>query len=141
MQDFFSFLFDHWILTSGFLFVTMLLVMYEMKRKLLGFRDLSPQDAIQLMNKQDAIVLDVRDESEFKAGHIVNARNYPVALIDTKLSELTAEKERPVLIYCKSGQRSARAGALLNKQGFTNVYKLAGGMMAWENANLPVVKK
>jgi len=140
MQEFFSFLIDHWILTSSFLFVTMLLVMHEMRRKLLGFRDLSPQDAIRLINKQDAIILDVRDESEFKAGHIVNARNYPVALIDTKLNELATEKERPVLIYCKSGQRSARAASLLNKQGFTNVFKLAGGMMAWQSASLPVVK-
>ncbi len=140
MQEFFSFLIDHWILTSAFLFVTMLLVMHEMRRKLLGFRDLSPQDAIRLINKQDAIILDVRDESEYKAGHIVNARNFPVALIDTKLNELATEKERPVLIYCKSGQRSARAASLLNKQGFTNVFKLAGGMMAWQSASLPVVK-
>lgn len=140
MEKFFLFLIDHWMLTTAFLVILMFIVLNEMRRKLLGFSDLSPQDAVVLINKQDALVLDVRDESEFKSGHIVNARNIPVALLETQLNELESSRERPLLIVCKTGQRSARASSLLKKQGFTNVFKLGGGMLAWQGASLPSVK-
>jgi len=140
MSDFFSFLADHWILSSLFVLISSALIMTEFRGRLLGFKDVPPAAAVKLMNQESAVVLDVRDEAAFNSGHILNAKNIPVGLLESRLGELPEARNSPVLIVCKSGQNSARAGSILQKQGFEELYKLAGGMMAWENANLPMVK-
>ncbi|NOY70783.1 MAG: rhodanese-like domain-containing protein [Gammaproteobacteria bacterium] len=140
MSDFFGFLVDHWILSSLFIFILFALIMTEFRGRLLGFKDIPPNEAVRLMNQDNAIVLDVRDEATFNSGHILNAKNIPVGLLESRLGELSESRSNPVLLVCRSGQDSARAGGVLQKQGFAEIYKLAGGMMAWENANLPLIK-
>ncbi len=140
MGDFFSFLVDHWILSSLFIFIFLALIMTEFRGRLLGFKEVPPNEAVRLMNQEDSIVLDVRDEATFNSGHILNATNIPVGLLESRLGELSESRNKPVLVVCRNGQDSARAGGVLQKQGFTEIHKLAGGMLAWENATLPVVK-
>ncbi|MGH8670783.1 MAG: rhodanese-like domain-containing protein [Burkholderiales bacterium] len=105
-----------------------------------GIKDVGSLDAVQLMNHQDAQVLDVREESEFKQGHISNARNIPLAQLSTKLKDLEKLKKRPLLVHCQSGSRALRACGLLTKNGFEQVYNLRGGLEAWRQANLPIEK-
>ena len=101
---------------------------------------MSPQELVNLVNKEGAVVLDVRDSKEFASGHIVDAVNVPHAVLESRLAELEKYKEKPVTIVCKMGQHAGTAGTLLRKAGFASVTRLTGGMTEWRNQNLPVVK-
>ncbi len=105
-----------------------------------GGKGVSPQELVNLVNKEGALVLDVRDSKEFAAGHIVDAVNVPHTALESRLAELEKYKEKPVTIVCKMGQHAGTAGALLRKAGFASVSRLSGGMTEWRNQNLPVVK-
>ncbi len=141
MSDFFGFMLDHWILSSAFVALTIALIMTEFKGRLLGFKEVKPADAVRLINQEEAVVIDVRDENDYKHGHIINALHIPVGRMEARLGELEPFRDRPIIVACRTGQTSARAGVALNKQGFKTIYKLAGGMMAWQSANLPVTKR
>ncbi len=106
-----------------------------------GLKKLSPMDATQLINHEDAVVLDVRSDGEFKQGHIINAVNIPQKTLEEQLSKLEKYRDRPIITACRNGQIALGVGNRLRKQGFEKVYNLAGGLMAWEGANLPLVKK
>jgi rhodanese-related sulfurtransferase len=105
-----------------------------------GVSQLSTLEATRLIN-DDALVLDVREDSEWAAGHIPGARHIPLGRLSGKIAELEKLKDKTIVISCRSGHRSARACAMLKKAGFENVHNLAGGIIAWEQANLPVTKK
>jgi rhodanese-related sulfurtransferase len=96
--------------------------------------------ATQLINREDALVVDVRDPGEYGAGHILGARNVPVARIDEK-ADLGKRKDRPLIVYCDTGSRASKAAAALRQQGFTRVVSLSGGLGAWQQAGLPIEKK
>ena len=96
--------------------------------------------AVQLINRQDAAIVDVREPNEFKGGHIPNARNIPAGQFDNRSKDLEKLKSRPILLVCQSGTRSAQAGAKLQKLGYKDVAALAGGMAAWQQAGMPVEK-
>ena len=95
--------------------------------------------ATRLYN-DDALILDVREDSEFSAGHIPRAKHIPLGKLADRIGELEKHKGKPVLVTCRSGHRSARACGMLKKAGFESVYNQAGGIIAWERANLPVTK-
>jgi rhodanese-related sulfurtransferase len=103
-------------------------------------REVGVADAVQLINRQDAVILDVREPAEFKSGHIPNARNIPAEQVANRLKELEKFKARPILLACASGSRSGIAGTALQKAGFAQVCSLAGGMGAWQQAGMPVAK-
>jgi len=107
--------------------------------KLSGVDDADTLKATRLFN-DDALVLDVREDKEFAAGHIPKAKHIPLGQLSGRLKELDKFKGKPVLVTCRSGQRSARACGMLKKAGFETVYNQAGGIIAWERANLPVTK-
>jgi rhodanese-related sulfurtransferase len=86
-------------------------------------------------------VLDIRDSGEYKAGHIPEAYHIPQRELKQRLKELAKFKEKPVIVYCRTGTQSAAAGSLLKKEGFATVRTLNGGITAWQNANLPLRKK
>jgi rhodanese-related sulfurtransferase len=96
--------------------------------------------AIQLINREDALLVDVRDSGDYAAGHILGAKNLPLARIDEGAGELAKRKEKPLIVYDDGGERSAKAAAALKKQGFTQVVTLSGGLGAWRQAGLPVEK-
>lgn len=106
-----------------------------------GVRPLSPQEATLLMNREDALVIDVRDIIEWSGGHVSSARHLMLAQLEAKLSELDKFKTRPLIICCQSGARSALACRTLKKHGFEQVYNLSGGIAAWREAGLPLTTK
>lgn len=105
-----------------------------------GIEAVDTFEATRLMNA-DALVLDVREDNEWAVGHIPNARHIRLGELANRLGELEKFKDKPIVVYCRSGHRSARACALLKKSGFANPNNLAGGIMAWEQANLPITRK
>ncbi|WP_430461568.1 rhodanese-like domain-containing protein [Thalassolituus sp. LLYu03] len=99
----------------------------------------SPAQATLMINKEEAVVLDIRDKKDFSAGHLANALNIPYANLASRLGELDKHKERPIILVCKTGQTVGIAGKMLREKGF-NAVRLTGGMMEWNNQNLPVVR-
>jgi rhodanese-related sulfurtransferase len=95
--------------------------------------------ATRLYN-DDALILDVREDKEFASGHIPKAKHIPLGKLASRIQELEKHKGKPILVTCRSGQRSARACGMLKKAGFETVYNQEGGIIAWERANLPVTK-
>jgi rhodanese-related sulfurtransferase len=137
MSQLFEFVGNHPILVGMFAVLLTLFIRNETQR---GGRGVSPQELVNLVNKEGAVVLDVRDSKEFAAGHIVDAVNVPHTSLESRLAELEKYKEKPVTIVCKMGQHAGTAGAMLRKAGFGSVSRLSGGMTEWRNQNLPVVK-
>ncbi|MGH8663026.1 MAG: rhodanese-like domain-containing protein [Burkholderiales bacterium] len=105
-----------------------------------GSREVSVQQAVQLINRRDAVVLDVRDAQEYASGHIANARHIPAGEVGKRIAELDKVKQRPVIVACRTGARAAAACALLRKSGFAEVFALKGGIVGWQQASLPLEK-
>ncbi len=118
-----------------------LIIKTEVGLKLSKILQLNVNEAVRLMNNDDVVVLDVREGSEYSAGHIRNAIHIPMSELVKRLNELDKYKNKKILAYCRSGNRSNGACRTLGKQGFENVCNLAGGILSWTNANLPVTKK
>jgi rhodanese-related sulfurtransferase len=120
---------------SGFMLVSTML-----RGRISGVKEASPQEAVMLFNHEDALVLDVREDSEFRDGRIPKARHIPLRQLKTRLGELDKFKDKPIVAVCRTGNRSGHACGVLRKSGFDKVYNLAGGMHAWEQAGLPKEK-
>ena len=108
--------------------------------RLRGVREVNSAAALQLINHKNALVLDVREEKEFNNGHILHAKLIPLGKLTEQMNELERYRDRPLVVVCRSGQRSASACAVLVKQGFEQTYNLEGGILAWQNAGLPLEK-
>jgi len=115
-----------------------LMLLWPMLRR--GAKSVSPSEAVLLINRNQGVVLDVREDAEFAAGHINDARHIPLAKLEDRLAELQKFREKPVIVHCQSGVRSSKAAATLRKHEFTQVYELDGGVNAWTQAKLPLVK-
>lgn len=102
---------------------------------------LTPAQATQLINREDAQVIDVREQPEWAKGRIAGSRHVPVGQLDQRIGDLEKFKERPLIVVCASGMRSASACSTLRKAGFEKVFALDGGIGAWEQAGLPLTKK
>ncbi len=116
------------------------MLVWPMVRRGAGGASLSTLQATQLINREDAVVIDLRDAAAFSRGHILGARNVPLAELSRRAGELEKFKAKPVLLLCESGNRSGAAAATLRQQGFSRVHSLAGGYAAWQQAGLPVQK-
>lgn len=106
-----------------------------------GGKNISVNEATLLINRQDALVVDVRETAEWSAGHIPNARHIALGHLAKHVSEIEKYKDKPVILVCAHGNRSARACNILKKAGFQQVFNMQGGMRAWAEAGLPVTKK
>lgn len=105
-----------------------------------GVKEVSSAAALQLINHKNAIVLDVREPSEYEAGHILNAKLLPLGKLKERIGELEKYREQSIVVVCRSGNRSGTACFLLGKQGFAHAYNLAGGVQAWQKNNLSLEK-
>ena len=103
-------------------------------------RGLKPAHAVQLINREKAVVVDVGEPDEFAAGHVGGARNVPFGQLEARLPEVVKNKALPVILVCPTGARAQRALAAAKKLGYEQAQVLAGGMKAWKEANLPVEK-
>ena len=106
-----------------------------------GAGGISVMEATMLLNREDGVVLDVREAGEWSAGHIANARHIAMTQLGSRISELDKLKDKPIIVCCASGNRSSSACGTLRKAGFQKVYNLAGGIGAWTGAGLPVTTK
>jgi rhodanese-related sulfurtransferase len=95
----------------------------------------------QTMNKQGALLLDVREQEEYAEVHAPNATLIPLGQLGTRLNEIAAYKDKPIAVMCHSGKRSAKAVHLLEEAGYSQVSNVSGGIMAWEKAGLEVIRK
>jgi rhodanese-related sulfurtransferase len=102
--------------------------------------EVSVVEAVQLINRRDAVVLDVRESADYAAGHIGNARHIPEAQLAERIKELEKFRTRPIIISCRSGSRAAHAGNVLRKNGFGEVFVLSGGIAAWQQSSMPLEK-
>ena len=121
-------------------FVSGAMLLWPLVRRSSGGPWVNPAQATHLINREDALMVDVREPGEYGAGHILGAKNVPLARIEDGGSDLGKKKDRPLIVYCDTGNRSGKAIAALKKQGFAHVMNLSGGLGAWQQAGLPVEK-
>lgn len=132
---------SHNLIPIGIAFFSGAMLLWSLfGNRLRGIKEVDTVAALQLINHKNALVLDVREQSEYDTGHILNSRLIPVGKIKERVGELEKYKDQPIVAVCRSGIRSATACAALGKQGFAQVYNLTGGMQAWQKNNLPVEK-
>ncbi|HHJ13405.1 MAG TPA: rhodanese-like domain-containing protein [Gammaproteobacteria bacterium] len=132
---------NHPVLVASFLLTLGLLLYLELARRLGGVQDIGVMQATALSNRENALFLDVREDKEYRDGHIPGAVHIPLKQLPERLDELGKYRDRPLVVCCRSGNRSSFAGRTLTKNGFERVYNLDGGMKAWQSAGLPVSKK
>ena len=132
----FQFLGEQWVLVVGLMMVLTLLVLHETRK---AGPSLSINEAVQLVNSEGGVFLDIRDAADFARGHITDALHIPAAALAGRSAELEKFRDKPVVVVCNMGQSSGPATKTLRSQGFSRAQKLAGGMMEWDAQKLPVV--
>ena len=132
---------NHPILIVAFLGTLGALLYTEISRRFSALPSVGPLEAIRLSNREDAVFLDVRDDGEYKGGHIPDCIHIPLKQLPDRVGELKRFKAGPVIAYCRSGTRTRTVSGILKKHGFENVYNLSGGITAWQNASLPISTK
>jgi rhodanese-related sulfurtransferase len=133
-----AFVGNHWYLFVALVVISGLLA-YTL---IVGERgSVDPLGATEMINHQDAVVIDVRPAADFAQGHIINAVNIPINGFKNQMAVLSKYKGKPMIVNCRSGAQSAGACSHLRKADFEQVYNLKGGIMAWQAANLPVTRK
>jgi rhodanese-related sulfurtransferase len=137
MAQFVEFLVNHWILSGLWLGLFVILMLYLQAK---AGSALSPQQVTLLVNRQDGVIVDIRDSKIFDGGHIVDAINIPLAKLKERLRELEKFREKPVVVVCQLGQQSGDAVKLLEENGFRAVSRMRGGMTEWQTQGLPAVK-
>lgn len=140
LQELFAFFARHPLLSMGLAAVTLALVYTELARFWQGFKALKPAQLTALVNHADALVVDVRAANDFQQGHISGAKNVQLSQFDTENKQLAAAKQLPIVLVCKTGMSAVTAAKRLAKAGFAKVYVLDGGISAWQQAGLPLVK-
>ncbi|MCK5877097.1 MAG: rhodanese-like domain-containing protein [Candidatus Marithrix sp.] len=140
MEQLIEFAGNHSGLFMAFFFVLGLLFWGLIAEQVSGIGALVPQEAILLINHENAMILDVREDSEYSQGHILNSIHIPLSTLPNKLGRLEKYRSKPIIASCRSGNRSGRACGILKKNGFENLHNLKGGIIAWQNASLPLSK-
>lgn len=137
MTEYTTFLMQHWLLTSGFIAILLLLIGNELIGRARSARQCSPQQLVQMMNHDEATLIDVRDKDEYRTAKIIGSKNIPAQDLLQKID--TLDKVKAMVLICNNAQQSAKQAQVLKEKGF-NVYYLAGGLTAWRNENLPLAK-
>jgi len=128
---------NHPILVAAFVAILAMLIGGELRQRLSGVNDVGPGEATRMLNHDNAVIVDMREDKDYREGHIVNAVHTPASNSDAA-QKLEKYRERPVIVYCRSGHTSAGFCSKLRKQGFASVYNLAGGVLGWQKAGLPL---
>ncbi|MDY6942289.1 MAG: rhodanese-like domain-containing protein [Pseudomonadota bacterium] len=137
MSQLLQFVGNHPYLVGAFTLVLLASLTLELSR-LIRLRRIEPVEAVQMLNRENAAVIDIRDMGDFKKGHIIDAVNAPERHLDEHLDRLAEIKPRPVIVCCSTGLSAGRVASRLSKAGFAKVYILKGGIQAWREANLPL---
>ena len=140
MDVYFNFISNNPVLFLLFFVILGFILFNEYKTITQKFKNISPQDAVFLINN-NAFILDVRESSELDQGVIKNSKHINFSSVQTSLDSIKKFSDKPTIVYCKSGARSATISNMLSKNSFLEVYSMKGGFEAWVSDNLPVVKK
>jgi rhodanese-related sulfurtransferase len=135
-----SFVQNNWMLIVIFLLSGGMLVWPFVQRRISSVKDITSVEATQLMNRRNAVLLDVREPKEFEGGRLPSALHIPLSQLAGRVSELAKLVARPVVAYCDTGRKSRMAASTLAKAGFKEIYNLQGGIAAWKKDGLPVEK-
>ena len=138
MAQFVEFIGNHLFLSAMWVITLGAIMMYHQRT---GASSIGPQKAVMLINRQGAVVVDVREKKDFDTGHIVDSINIPLAKLKQRLSELRKHKEKPVVVVCKLGQHSSDAAKTLQESDYAEVFRLSGGLTEWKAQSLPLVQK
>ena len=132
----FQFLAQQWILVAALATTLTMLMLHESRK---AGPALSINEAVQLVNGDGGIFLDIREATDYARGHITDAVHIPAAALVKRSNELEKYRDKPVVVVCKMGQSAGPATKSLRAQGFSRAQKLSGGMMEWDSQKLPVV--
>ena len=141
MDQLITFTSNNTILVVAIVLVSLMLIHSLVGEKLRGYSSISPAESTQMINRDDALILDVRENNEYSEGHIINSLHIPMGSVQQRIPEIEKYKQKPVIVSCRSGARSNSVCGWLRKHNFENVSNLKGGVMAWQNASLPLSKK
>ena len=139
MQQLLEFVTNHLVLFAALAVVIVLLI----QNLIAGSSkfSLQPQAATEIINHQDGVVIDVRPMADYTQGHIINSINIPANGLKSQLNRLEKYRQKPIIVACRSGAQSSASCKQLQKAGFEKVFNLHGGILAWQNANLPISRK
>lgn len=140
MQQLVEFYGNHPILGTAWLIFAVLMIVSLLQTAFSSSKALTPLLVTQMMNKQDAQVIDLRAIGDFNKGHIPNSRNIPFSKLKDSVKDLEKYKQSPMIMVCANGMQSSPAALLLKKSGFEQVHKLKGGLPSWTAENLPLAK-
>lgn len=142
MEQFVEFVGNHYLLSSAWVGIVLVLIFSFIKQLSSPIKPLSPQLVTQTINRQDGVVVDIRSQADFDKGHIAGAVHLTLEKIQKNdLSSLEKRKNKPIIVVCNAGLSASGAANTLFKNGFAEVSILKGGMNTWLQANLPVTKK
>ena len=137
MVQFLEFIGNHPALTSMWMVTLGAIIFYHRRN---SASSVAPQEAIMMINRENAMVVDVRERKEFESGHIVDSLNIPLNKLKQRLTELKNHEQKPLIVVCKLGQHSGEAAKLLQEAGHINVVRLTGGLSEWKAQSLPLVQ-
>ena len=142
LSEIVNFSMRHWMLSVAFIIILLAILVEELRTKQGKRHHLSPADAVHLINHDNALLVDIRSEANFKNGHIVKSVNIPVTTKDYALimKQLQKYRKKPIILCADATQQTASLEKILQKENF-NVYLLANGIQAWTKAELPLTKK
>ena len=139
IQQLSEFAINHLLLVSAFVVILAMLAGVEVRHRFGKVRDIAPGEATRLINHENAVLVDMRNDKDYREGHIVNAVHVPAEQNDAA-GKLDKYRDRPLIVCCRSGNQSLRLCSELTKKGFASVYNLKGGLHAWQQAGLPLTK-
>lgn len=137
LLEFFS---HHTMLIVGYLVVIILLLQDLLENLFRKYQLTTPAGAVILMNRENAVVLDVRESGDYAKGHIEGAVHLPYSKLDERIAELEVYRDRPIIVVCQMGTSAGGVCKRLLKRGFTKISGLRGGMLSWEDQHMPVVR-
>ena len=135
-----SFIEANWYLILAMVVSGAMLIWPLIQRRMSPVKDVGTLEATRLINSANAVLVDVRETQEFEGGRLPKALHIPLSQLESRSGELAKLKERPVVAYCMTGNRSSLAAKILERAGFKDIYQLRGGYRAWKDAGLPVEK-
>jgi len=130
---------NHILLVLALIAIIAMLLGGEIQTRMSGIKAVAPGEATRMINHDNAIMIDMREDKDYREGHIINAIHAPAGSGDDT-GKLEKYRDRPVIVYCQRGQRSTAYCSKLKKQGFGSVYHLKGGLLAWQKEALPLNK-
>lgn len=138
MDQLIEFISNHFLMVGAWMLTLAMLLVMENRK---AGKAVTPAQATQLINKENAVILDIRPKKEWDTGHITNAKHIPLAELDKRMDELLKHKQKSIIVVCNLGQAAGSATRKLKAEGYEQAVRLSGGMTEWKGQSLPIVKK